>query len=58
MAEAKVPELLRRTGWLKLFRSDTTLSNAVRDFERGAAVWAVAGEVLDSKAVRRRASPI
>src|SRR5260370_15142123 len=27
MAEAKVPELLRRTGWPKLFRSDTTLSN-------------------------------
>ena len=32
MKEAEVPELLRRTGWLKLFRSDETLSNAVRDF--------------------------
>src|SRR3954470_23802368 len=34
MAEAEVPELLRRTGWLKLFRADATLANAVRDFER------------------------
>ena len=34
IAEAEVPELLRRTGWIKLFRSDATLANAVRDFER------------------------
>ncbi len=53
MAEAEVPELLRRTGWLKLFRSDATLSNAVRDFER-AQQYGVAGEVLDSKAVAAR----
>src|SRR5258708_7151384 len=53
MAEAEVPELLRRTGWLKLFRSDATLANAVRDFER-ARQYGVAGEVLDSKAVAAR----
>ncbi len=53
MAEAEVPQLLRRTGWLKLFRSDATLSNAVRDFER-AQQHGVAGEVLDSKAVAAR----
>jgi D-amino-acid dehydrogenase len=53
MAEAEVPELLRRTGWLKLFRSDATLANAVRDFER-AQQYGVAGEVLDSKAVAAR----
>jgi D-amino-acid dehydrogenase len=34
IAEAEVPELLRRTGWIKLFRSDATLANALRDFER------------------------
>src|SRR5439155_24905828 len=50
MAEAAVPELLRRTGWLKLFRSDATLSNAVREFQR-AQQYGVAGEVLDSKAI-------
>ena len=39
IAEAGVPELLRRTGWIKLFRSEATLANAVRDFERAQAVW-------------------
>src|SRR3982074_2663621 len=34
IAEAGVPELLRRTGWIKLFSSDATLAKAVRDFER------------------------
>src|SRR6476619_4718279 len=53
MAEAEVPQLLRRTGWLKLFRSDETLSNAVRDFER-ARQYGVAGEVLDNNAIAAR----
>jgi D-amino-acid dehydrogenase len=53
IAEAKVPDLLRRTGWIKLFRSDATLKNAVRDFER-ARHYGVAGEVLDSKAIAAR----
>jgi D-amino-acid dehydrogenase len=53
MAEAKVPELLRRSGWLKLFRSDATLGKAVRDFER-ARQYGVAGEVLDAKAIAVR----
>ena len=53
MAEAEVPELLRRLGWLKLFRSDATLANAVRDFER-AKQYGVAGEVLDGKAIAAR----
>src|ERR1700722_9207175 len=34
VAEAAVPELLRRSGWIKLFRSDATLARAVRKFER------------------------
>jgi D-amino-acid dehydrogenase len=53
IAEAKVPDLLRRTGWIKLFRSDATLENAVRNFER-AKHYGVAGEVLDSKAIEAR----
>src|SRR5450631_2293695 len=51
--EANVPELLRRTGWIKLFRSDATLANAVREFER-AKQYGVAGEVLDSNAIAMR----
>jgi D-amino-acid dehydrogenase len=53
IAEAEVPDLLRRTGWIKLFRSDATLENAVRDLER-AKQYGVAGEVLDSKAIAAR----
>jgi D-amino-acid dehydrogenase len=53
MAEAGVPELLRRTGWLKLFRSDATLANAVADFER-AKQYGVTGEILDGKAIAAR----
>src|ERR1700722_8700864 len=30
IAEAGVPELLRRTGWIKLFRSDARLARAAR----------------------------
>jgi D-amino-acid dehydrogenase len=51
--EAGVPELLRRTGWLKLFRTDATLANAARDFER-AKQYGVDGEVLDAKAIAAR----
>jgi D-amino-acid dehydrogenase len=53
IAEAGVPELLRRTGWIKLFRSDATLANAVRDFER-ARKYGVEGEVLDAAAIAVR----
>jgi D-amino-acid dehydrogenase len=53
MTEAGVPDLLRRTGWIKLFRSDATLANGVRDFER-ARQYGVAGEVLDGKAIVAR----
>src|SRR6476646_6871196 len=31
IAEAGVPELLRRTGWIKLFRHEATLAGAVRE---------------------------
>jgi D-lysine oxidase len=53
IAEAGVPELLRRTGWIKLFRSEATLAAALREFER-AKTYGVAGEVLDSGAIAAR----
>jgi D-amino-acid dehydrogenase len=53
IAEAEVPELLRRTGWLKLFRSETSLASAVRDVER-ARQYGIPGEVLDAKAIAVR----
>src|SRR5450755_2009461 len=53
IAEAGVPELLRRIGWIKMFRSEASFGNAVRDFER-AGQHGVQGEVLDSKAIAQR----
>jgi D-amino-acid dehydrogenase len=53
IAEANVPDLLRRTGWIKLFRSEATLANASRDLER-AKQYGVAGEILDAKAIAAR----
>jgi D-amino-acid dehydrogenase len=53
IAEAGVPELLRRNGWIKLFRSDATLANAAAELER-ARQYGVAGEVLDAKAIAAR----
>src|SRR5436305_9070205 len=32
--EAGVPQLLRRTGWIKLFRSQATLASALGDLDR------------------------
>ena len=53
IAEAGVPELLRRTGWIKLFRSEATLAAAAADFER-ARQYGVAGEILDARAIAAR----
>src|SRR5271155_447782 len=53
IAEAEVPELLRRTGWIKLFRSDATLAGAVGDLDR-ARPYGVEGEVLDARAIAER----
>jgi D-amino-acid dehydrogenase len=51
--EANVPDLLRRTGWIKLFRSDATLARAVSELDR-ARQYGVAGEVLDAAAIAAR----
>jgi D-amino-acid dehydrogenase len=53
IAEADVPQLLRKTGWIKLFRSDATLANAVHDLDR-ARQYGVDGEVLDSAGIAER----
>jgi D-amino-acid dehydrogenase len=53
IAEAGVPELLRRTGWIKMYRSDATLAKALSDFER-AKQYGVTGEVLDDAAIKLR----
>jgi glycine/D-amino acid oxidase-like deaminating enzyme len=53
IAEAGVPELLRRTGWIKLFRSEASLAAAVRDAER-VKQYDVPSEILDSQAIAAR----
>jgi len=53
IAEAGVPELLRRTGWIKLFRADATMASGVGDLDR-AKQYGVEGEVLDRKAIAAR----
>src|SRR5271154_4497906 len=53
IAEAGVPELLRRTGWIKLFRSEASLATAVRDAER-VKQYDVPSEILDREAIAAR----
>jgi D-amino-acid dehydrogenase len=53
VAEAEVPELLRRTGWIKLFRFEATLDDAIDELSR-ANQYGVTGEVLDARAIVAR----
>jgi D-amino-acid dehydrogenase len=53
IAEANVPELLHRTGWIKLYRSDATLAKAVQELDR-ARQYGVAGDILDASAIAAR----
>ena len=53
IAEAGAGELLRRTGWIKMYRSDATLAKALSDFER-AKQYGVKGEILDDTAIKLR----
>src|SRR3979411_34799 len=53
IAEAGVPELMRRSGWIKMYRSDATLAKALSDFERERQ-YGVEGEILDGKAIIQR----
>jgi D-amino-acid dehydrogenase len=53
IGEAGVPELLRRTGWLKLFRSERSFANGVKEVER-ASQFGVPSEVLKPSAIAAR----
>src|SRR3954464_1418375 len=53
LAEAGVPQLLRKTGWIKLFRSEATLEGALRDRDR-AKQYGVEGEALDARDIAER----
>jgi D-amino-acid dehydrogenase len=53
IAEAGVPELLRRTGWIKLFRSEASLTKATQDAEQ-VKQYGVPSEILDSAAIAAR----
>ncbi len=53
IAETGVPELLRRNGWIKLFRFEASFGKARREFER-ARQFGVQGEVLDASAIAWR----
>jgi glycine/D-amino acid oxidase-like deaminating enzyme len=48
--EAGVPELLRRGGWIRLYRSDATLGKAAQELERDRQ-YGVAGAVLDAAGI-------
>jgi len=53
IAEAGVGELLRRDGWIKLFRSPGSLAKASAELER-ARQYGVTGDILDAKAIAER----
>ncbi|HXO72601.1 MAG TPA: FAD-dependent oxidoreductase [Bradyrhizobium sp.] len=53
IGEAGVPQLLRKTGWIKLFRSEATLAGALHDRDR-AKQYGVEGETLDAKDIAER----
>jgi D-amino-acid dehydrogenase len=53
IVEAGVPHLLRRTGWIKLFRSNATLDKGVADLDR-ARRYGVEADVLDNHEIAAR----
>ena len=53
ITEAGVPGLLRRTGWLKLFRSQASFAKAASDAER-VKQYGIPSEILDGQAIATR----
>ncbi|MGO3933176.1 FAD-binding oxidoreductase [Rhodopseudomonas pseudopalustris] len=53
IAQAGVPELLRYTGWIKLFRSEASLAKALAELETARGLG-VDGTVLDPAAIAAR----
>ncbi len=54
VAAAGVPELLRRTGWIKLFRSEASLADGVAELSRARKLAGVEADVLDAAAIANR----
>lgn len=52
--EAGAPELLRRTGWIKLFRSQASLDDGIADLERARQFAGIMADVLDPTAIEAR----
>jgi D-amino-acid dehydrogenase len=50
IAEAEVPQLLRRTGWIKLFRSNASMDKSISELARDRA-YGVEGSVLDADGI-------
>jgi D-amino-acid dehydrogenase len=53
IAEAGAGELLRKIGWIKLFRAEASLARAVSELER-ARQYGVTGDVLDAAGIAAR----
>ena len=53
VAEAGAGDLLKRSGWIKVFRSAATFDRALRELDR-AKVYGVDGETLDQRAIAQR----
>ncbi|WP_022722067.1 FAD-binding oxidoreductase, partial [Rhodopseudomonas sp. B29] len=53
IGEAGVPELLRKTGWIKLFRSQPAFASALAELERARALG-VTADVLDPAMIATR----
>ncbi|MBN9012825.1 MAG: FAD-binding oxidoreductase, partial [Rhizobiales bacterium] len=54
IGEAGAPELLRRTGWIKLFRSQASLDDGIADLERARQFAGITADVLDPAAIEAR----
>ena len=53
IAEAGVGELLRKDGWIKLFRAEESLKGAIGELER-ARQYGVAADILNARAIAER----
>jgi D-amino-acid dehydrogenase len=53
IAQAGAGELLRKSGWIKLFRSDETLAKAKGELDR-AKQYGVVADILDASAIAAR----
>lgn len=54
IAQAGAPDLLRRTGWIKLFRSQASLEEGIADLDRAHKFAGITADVLDPAAIEAR----